>query len=1641
MRKKDRFQFRKLFVFFLSFALLILHVPTQVHAANGDFSIDFAAAAPFSYSHLTGGGAFDDGTIGTHADVVESLQGGDFRCGDLVTYLVRITVNDTDSAAADAPQTIRLDFSFLADTTGQPGVGLVDIKSVKVNYGSVQDLIPSEDQTDSGIMDDGGSQATLVDEHLIGTPFTSGALLLGSVVVDDLERNETVIVRIDVKLGCKPGSDPTGNLQADLQSAWLIVTGAGAVEPPQAIPGGAQTIPFKQIGDIGAADIEIEKTVRIAGTSDNFTDSVTILNGASVEYRYVVTNLATTQPPGAPLYDVTVMDDNGTPANSADDFAVSLSGLTDIDGDGHSDDLAIGGTATGTETRTISTVAESVVNTAKASGKDSIYLPNILTDTDTATVHVEHPSISLEKTGALVDQNGNGRTDVGDKITYAFRIENTGNVNLTNVRLSDPKITLTGGPIASLAPGAINTTAYTGIYWLTQADIDAGTFQNVATVTGTPPRGPDVTDTDDDIQTLARTPAIQLEKTGTLVDQNGNGLDDVGDKITYAFTVRNIGNVTLTNVTVTDKVGGVAISGSPIASLAPGAINTTAFTGVYWLTQAVIDAGMFTNIATATGTKPGGGTVSDDDDDTQTLTRNPSIQLEKTGTYTDQNHDSIANVGDKITYAFVVHNTGNVTLTQMTVTDKVGGVTISGGPLTSLAPGAIDSTTFTGVYWLTQADIDAGMFTNIATATGTKPGGGTVSDEDDDTQVFARMPSIHLEKTGTLVDQNGDGIDSTGDRITYTFTVRNTGNVTLTNIRLTDPLISISGGPLASLAPGAIDSTTFTGVYQLTQADIDAGTFTNIANVTGTPPVGPDVTDTDDDTQRFVRNPALTLEKSGTFDAGGDGYADPGELITYVFVVRNTGNVTLRHVTVTDPLPGLSAITLPKSTLAVGESMTGTATYAVTQADIDVGFVANLATADSDESGPDDDDHHEPLPQNPMLELTKSGAFDAGSDGYADPGELITYTFVVRNTDNVTLHHVTVTDPLPGLSAISLPKSTLAVGESMTGTATYAVTQADIDAGFVANLATADSDESGPDDDDHNQPLPQNPMLELLKSGNWVDGNGDGWADAGETVIYFFTVQNTGNVTLHHVTVTDPKIPLITYVSGDDGDDALQVDETWIYTADYLLTQVDIDAGFVYNLAVADSDESDDDVGDENILLPQQAGIQIVKTTNGIDGPEIPVGATVTWRYVVTNTGNVTLTEINVTDDQDVIPVYVSGDLNSDGKLDLAEAWIFEATGMAVEGAYENTGTASGSPPEGDRISDEDTSGYFGYILGIHLEKDVANWTQKGLFADYAELEEDETARYRLTIRNNSNVSLIHVIVTDTEAKPGTVVTMDGGGTLVWTAGSGDLAELSIGSLAAGAHIVLTYDYRTLHSDIGEPIVNTAIVTGVPGEELHMDEYPALYDEDEATISVEAIPLVTTSISIRKQVRNQTVNGLFADMATGYAGDIFCYFVEITNDGQTLLSHVTLTDDRAVIGSQLIRTGDEIQLTWADDGHGKARIVIGELKPGESVGYLYRVTATEDDEGESITNTATVNADFLPTVPGYEIIPLEKSDAATIMVLEPPPITGENGQPGQVGAGVLLLTLAAAILIMRQRLRPMELVRGTHDAPEGLDPN
>ena len=96
--------------------------------------------------------------------------------------------------------------------------------------------------------------------------------------------------------------------------------------------------------------------------------------------------------------------------------------------------------------------------------------------------------MELLKEGTYVDTNGDNKVNVGDQVFYSFTVTNTGNVTITGIIITDPKVTVTGSAI-DLAPGEENSTNFTASYMLSQSDIDAGGVYNLATAIGTSPSG------------------------------------------------------------------------------------------------------------------------------------------------------------------------------------------------------------------------------------------------------------------------------------------------------------------------------------------------------------------------------------------------------------------------------------------------------------------------------------------------------------------------------------------------------------------------------------------------------------------------------------------------------------------------------------------------------------------------------------------------------------------------------------------------------------------------------------------------------------------------------------------------------------------------------------------------------------------------------------------------------------------------------------------------------------------------------------------------------------------------------------------------------------------------------------------------
>ena len=876
--------------------------------------------------------------------------------------------------------------------------------------------------------------------------------------------------------------------------------------------------------------------------------------------------------------------------------------------------------------------------------------------TCTFTNTPQRPAIKLTKTaGALTDTDSNG-PDAGDTITYTFTVKNTGNVALNPVTVHDP---LFGGstpnitcPSGSLAPNAsVTCTAKT--YTLTQGDVDAGRVDNTATTTGTAANGVKVSDTSSTSTPVAAFPAISLKKTaGAINDVDGNG-PDAGDTIGYTFKVTNTGNVTLNPVTVHDPLFGSTAPSitCPTGALAPGA-SVTCSGKTHTLTQADVDAGKRDNTATATGTAPSGAKVTSADSTSTPVARTAAIDLVKTASAINDLDSNGADAGDTITYSFKVTNTGNVTLNPVKVHDPLFGganpnITCPAG---ALAPGASVPCS-SRTYTLTQANVDAGKLENTATATGTGPSGATVTDAASTLSPIPAGPGLELDKSASAInDLDGNGADA-GDTITYSFKVTNTGTVTLNPVTVHDPLFGGANPsiacPTGPLAPGA--SVTCTSkTYTLTQSDVDAGKVDNTATATGTKPGGGTVSDTDSTSTTIVAGPAILLDKTASAidDVDGNG-ADAGDKVTYSFKVTNTGTVTLNPVTVHDPLLGATSpsVTCPVGALAPGTSVTCTsATYTLTQADVDAGKRDNTATATGTAPGgakvTSSDSTSTTITAVPAIELTKTASAIDDNDGNGpDAGDTITYTFKVENTGTVALDPAMVHDPLFGGASpnVTCPAGPLAPGASVTcSSKTYTLTQGDVDAGKVDNTATATG--TAPDGskvtdpDSTTTPVVAAPAIKLTKTASAIDDNDGNGHDAGDTITYTFKVKNTGAVVLDPVVVSDPLFanPAVTCPAGPLAPGASVTCSTKTYT----LTVSDVDNGTVDNTATATGTAPSgatvsDTASTSTPVVPVKADLVVTKS---VDKKKPYAGETVTYTVTVANEGGQTAENVKLVD-------------------------------------------------------------------------------------------------------------------------------------------------------------------------------------------------------------------------------------------------------------------------------------------------------------------------------------------------------------------------------------------------------------------------
>lgn len=515
----------------------------------------------------------------------------------------------------------------------------------------------------------------------------------------------------------------------------------------------------------------------------------------------------------------------------------------------------------------------------------------------------------------------------------------------------------------------------------------------------------------------------------------------------------------------------------------------------------------------------------------------------------------------------------------------------------------------------------------------------------------------------------------------------------------------------------------------------------------------------------------------------------------WTYVVRNTGDVTLAALTVTDDDPGVTVSCLNESTnapvtiLGPSQSVTCTAVGTVSSGEyVNVGTATGTpSNSQGDPTGdPDvtdsDESHYDGLMVDAAIEIEKSTCDAAGVCDDADvapgptltAGSAVSWEILVRNVGTAALTGVSVTDSDESIVVDCQGETTLAASgqpnDSMTCTASGTA-----QVGQYANIGTATGEHtpsgqvvSDSDASHYNVPTAVTASIEIEKSTNGEDADtapGPSIPE-GEEVVWRYDVTNTGGVPLTSIEVTDD--PLGTVCTGEqaalldgplDPNQTVTCVETGVATVGQYVNIGTVIASAA--TGIPDDLNTPEDESTETVTASDSSHylglgpvtIDIEKATcdaagvcvdaDSAPGPTLAVGSAVSWEYAVTNTGGVPLSNIVVSDSEDVGTITCPAtSLPAAGNP--GDSMTCTAAGLVVVGQYSNIGSASGTADDGSERTafDSDPSHYFAQVAtaAIVIEKRT-NGLDTGA-GPGPTLDVDSVVEWTYDVTNAGNVTL-----------------------------------------------------------------------------------------------------------------------------------------------------------------------------------------------------------------------------------------------------------------------------------------------------------
>jgi hypothetical protein len=1058
------------------------------------------------------------------------------------------------------------------------------------------------------------------------------------------------------------------------------------------------------------------------------------------------------------LSNVQIRDNNGTPANSADDFNVCMI-----------PSMGVGSLQTCSRSGTA--FAGQYTNIGTARGTPPAGFPDIST-TDPSSYYGVNPSAQL-----LVKINGQDANTppgpvilVGEPVTWTYTVVNNGNIALSSIVVkdnngtpADPSDDPAICSIPDLGPAASTTCSFSGTAM-------AGQYANLGSLTAIPPMGPLVISSDLS-HYYGAPPGI-----GLLKFTNGQQAGDppgpyvmIGDPITWTYQLINTGEVDLFDVSLVDDAGTPADAQDDrlvctFEMLSTGSTVPCSMTG-----NAVL--GQYANTAVITGTPQGGSTITASAT-SHYFAMQPSIDLEKltNGSDADSATGPYILAGDPITWTYLFTNTGNIALENVDIQDDNGTPAYTGDDfqvcsISILAAGQSYSCIRLG----TAAP---GQYKNTASVLAVSPGGLATVGDQDASHYFGASPIVDLVKKINDQDANtppGVYILS-GETITWTYQVTNAGNLPLTELEIKDD----SGTPsdqsddviictISSIGTSSSQTCTFMGTAA-------AGQHANTGTVTASPPGGLHIISDTDPSHYFGAITALDFrmavnDQAADFLPGP--YIHTSEMITWTYGITNTGNVPLSSIQVRDdngtPLdlsddraicslsllgPGaweectLSWFAVPGQHTILGKAEASPP-----------GGLAVIQTSDPS--------HY--FGAEPGIDLAKR----TNGQNAGDPpgprilvGDPVSWTYQITNTGNVTLSNIIVQDDQQ--VSIACPTEKLVSDQSMTCTASGTSER-----GQYTNIGSVDAFPPGglaqvsASDTSHYLGYTIEPAVDLKKStnGKAADIPPGPYLSPGSPVTWEYRVANIGNVDLSDLVVVDDRgTPSIT----DDDTEVCSIPSLAVGASHACVLTGTAQLGQYKNVGAVITDNpsayqvSDSDPSHYFGIHPQ---ISLVGRVNGYDANTVPgeylfIGAPITWTYEITNTGNITLADIRITDDNgtpgspsdDIIVCTLAG-------LSTQTSAVCERSASAATGQHVNLANVKGTPPGGlAEVSATDTIAYFGANPSLQLIKRT-----NGLDADTPsgpEILSGARVDWSYLVYNDGNVSLSDLVIMDDAGSP-----------------------------------------------------------------------------------------------------------------------------------------------------------------------------------------------------------------------------------------------------------------------------------------------